>query len=174
MNESTESQEKVFKIGRVYRLYSDELSYIGSTNKTLNQRLSEHKCDFKRYNCSSSAIIETGNYKIELLAEFQNIPERKLRKVEQEFIDKTDCINKYYSYREIIDGKFYCKICKKNIYGGTGHHITSHEQSNRHQQNSYNQQMIDWNQRFPNKKIKTKLSIIKKKIKINLTKKISP
>lgn len=179
MIEVTESQEKIFEIGRVYRLYSDEYNYIGSTNKTLKQRLSQHECHYKMFlaghyhECDSFLIIETGKYQIELLAEFQNIPERNLRKIEQECIDKTDCINEKHSYRKIINGNYYCEFCKKNI-DASGGHIVQHEKRKKHQQNSYNQQMIEWNKKFPHKKIKTKLSIIKKKIKINLTKKFSP
>lgn len=176
MIEATENQEKVFKIGRVYRLYNDELNYIGSTSLTLNNRLSQHESHYKMYldgkdhPRDSFLIIQNGNYKIELLAEFQNIPERKLREIEQEFIDKTDCVNYNCSYREIINGKWYCKYCNSliKIIGGT---ISRHEKSKTHQKNY-------WNKKYPNKIFKTKLSIIKKKlktrIKINLTKKISP
>tara|TARA_Y100000034_G_C6702119_1_gene309716 strand:- start:380 stop:673 length:294 start_codon:yes stop_codon:yes gene_type:complete len=64
-------------IGRIYRLvdHDNDMIYIGSTTKTLDQRLGKHKTDFKRWlkgtgdYRTSFLVLESENYSIELLEE---------------------------------------------------------------------------------------------------------
>ncbi len=77
-----------------YRIHSPNhpQSYIGSTTQPLKRRLSQHKTN---KDCSSIHIINSGgNPCIELLEciEECNIELRKT--IEQEYIEKYDCINK--------------------------------------------------------------------------------
>jgi predicted GIY-YIG superfamily endonuclease len=67
--------------------------YIGST-KNIIHRLYQHKT----LNCSSCPIIERGNYTTIILEQFENINTVDLRKKEQEYISKLECINKNNAY----------------------------------------------------------------------------
>ena len=72
-------------MARVYRIVGDNGVYIGSTNKTLNRRLSVHKNESNT--CVSKQLI---NPKIELIEECTE-EDRYIR--EQYWIDNTECVN---------------------------------------------------------------------------------
>jgi hypothetical protein len=63
--------------------------YIGSTTQTLKDRMKCHRHRAKF--CSSSRIIERGNYIYDVLEEVDD--NDKLREREQYYLDTTECIN---------------------------------------------------------------------------------
>jgi hypothetical protein len=106
-------------IGMIYKI-SDNTSeriYIGSTIKTLQQRLSQHKCHYKSYLAGKSTTNITSverlknDYGIELLEEvhFQN--KSQLHERECYFINK---------YADKCKPNAYNKV-SKNIYGKKYH-----------------------------------------------------
>jgi predicted GIY-YIG superfamily endonuclease len=99
--------DKIFEIGRVYRICSDStpLVYIGSTTQTLEQRFKNHQSGYDswlgslgrglmRNYISSYEIFKWGDARIELIETMQFKPLSKLRKREYELISSTEnCIN---------------------------------------------------------------------------------
>ena len=79
--------------------------YIGSTTKTLNHRLSEHKSDYKRYinnehnNVTSFKILENNDYKIELVEYFPCNNKKELEIRERYYIENIECVNKFIPTR---------------------------------------------------------------------------
>lgn len=130
--------------GSIYKITSPntDMVYIGSTEKTLNSRLSKHIYDMKRKNSSSRHVLEKGDFKIELIEEVYVESKDDLRKIEQNWIEKTpNAVNKirafdfnpkesqknnYTKYNErnrefrnksFRDKKHYCKLCDCTITG---------------------------------------------------------
>lgn len=62
--------------------------YVGSTNQTINQRMSTHKS--KNNMCSSKEIIKNNDYEVSIIEECINDVKQKR---EQYYIDKLDCVN---------------------------------------------------------------------------------
>jgi hypothetical protein len=88
-----------YQQGKIYKLWSPSknLVYYGSTVQTLSQRLGGHIRDNNRrgkYFCSSSKIIECGDYKIELVEAYPCNNKQQLFKKEGEYIKNNECINK--------------------------------------------------------------------------------
>ena len=87
--------------GRIYKITSAQTDniYIGSTTKSLERRLSNHKSDYKRYlnnkthYKSGYDIVKFDDAKIELIEEkeFETKDEMFLR--ERHFIEQNKCIN---------------------------------------------------------------------------------
>jgi hypothetical protein len=96
--------------GIIYKIICNETNecYVGSTQQSLNQRMSVHKCLAKN-SCSSKQIIERNNYKAEIIEAVNYGDDKKiLRQKEREWSDKLDCVNKirpYASQREKQDSK---------------------------------------------------------------------
>ena len=89
--------------------------YIGSTNsRLLSHRIATHKY---RMNCSSSQILERGNYKYYLLEEVE-VSQRYDR--EQYYMDITDkCINKHRAIGGFIRKEYNKEHYKfKTSWGG--------------------------------------------------------
>jgi hypothetical protein len=67
-----------FQNAKIYKIIDNtsDLIYIGSTCKTLNQRLKKHEYDYKQYIdrkyhfVTSFKIIQHNNYRIELIKIF--------------------------------------------------------------------------------------------------------
>ena len=73
----------------IYKLFVEEcdLCYIGSTFRTLEKRLQEHK----RKDCSSKTLFEIGEVQIELL----EICEKENRLIRERYwIENSNCVNK--------------------------------------------------------------------------------
>jgi len=97
--------------GFVYAIksHNTDLVYVGSTHKTIKRRLTQHRCDFKRFNAgkyrnvSVFQIIELGDYYIEVLESFEDIEKIPLKKRENHFIDISNSVNikKAYNPRKI-------------------------------------------------------------------------
>jgi len=102
--------------GKIYKLIckKEKLIYIGSTTRTLNLRLSEHKQLKKSNTCVSKKIIENGDYQIILLELYPCMCKRELEKREQEWIEQFDCINLQRSYRSEEERKEYKKEYYRN------------------------------------------------------------
>jgi len=93
-----------YQNGKIYKLYSPSknLVYYGSTVQTLSQRLGGHIRDNNRrakHFCSSSEIIECGDYKIELVEAYPCNNKQQLLKKEGEYIKNNECINKFVAGR---------------------------------------------------------------------------
>jgi len=80
-------------VGIVYRIFYDDLSYIGSTIN-LTKRMWNHRC--KRKNCSSKKIM-CYDYAVEVLAEIyyvENKNDINLLNLEREYMEQYNCVNK--------------------------------------------------------------------------------
>ena len=79
--------------GKIYRIVCNETGeqYIGSTTESLSRRLSGHK---RRGDCTSSQIIERGNYKIVLIEECACDNKEQLNRRERHFIETMECVNR--------------------------------------------------------------------------------
>jgi len=107
------------KTGYIYSLTcsNPNLIYYGSTTKTLNDRLSQHKYDFKNNKCvSSKKLFEWGNIKINMLEEIEFKEKNELLEREAYYIKNLKCVNKRIPNRTnkewITDNKD--KIKQKN------------------------------------------------------------
>ena len=75
--------------------------YYGSTKQTINERLSNHKSEYKRflkgergyYYCSSFEIIKNNDYRIELLESCFHVPH--MIEMETYYFDNFKCVNIY-------------------------------------------------------------------------------
>ena len=98
---------------KIYQLTSEKenFNYIGKTVETLNQRLSNHKSDYKQWQRgtrhwnSSYLISKHDDVKIELIEEVNN------SLWEHFWIQNSDCCNKY-SNQELFIHKAKCNHCK--------------------------------------------------------------
>ena len=95
----------------IYRINNSETCYIGQTIKTLNERWSNHKNDYKRfinrsYHWSSSYIMFMNDEEptIEILEEGEFDSEEHLRAVETSYIMANDCCNQ----RQQFENKKEC------------------------------------------------------------------
>ena len=78
-------------MGLIYEIVCNETGdrYIGSTKQTLPQRMANHRQ--KKYSsCVSKSIIDRNNFVVNILETVEN---EILRKIEQEWIVKVNCIN---------------------------------------------------------------------------------
>ena len=79
---------------------SNQNVYIGSTCKTLKERLSQHKSNYKSYlnglyhNVTSFDIIKNNDYKIESIENCNIKTKQELFARERYFIENNECINK--------------------------------------------------------------------------------
>jgi len=89
--------------GKIYRIVDNTNGdvYIGSTTKKyLSDRLSEHRCDYKRFlkgkknNCRSGDIIKNGDFNIILIENYPCNSKKELTARERYFIENNKCINK--------------------------------------------------------------------------------
>jgi len=96
------------KLGKIYKIIDDTNGniYIGSTTRTLNQRLSVHKCKYNRYlNCkdddytTSFEIIKNNDYRIELIKYVIYKDRKELYQRERYYIENNECINKVIPLR---------------------------------------------------------------------------
>ena len=102
ISEIAEVSEEIYEIGRIYKLVSDNgLVYIGSTKRTLEDRLSGHRSNYKRYlnekkiNITSNKLFEGGAVvKIELIEEHKRIRKVDLHKREGYHMSLNECVNR--------------------------------------------------------------------------------
>lgn len=88
---------------KIYKIIDNSLNliYVGSTRKTLKQRLSQHEADYRGYIKGSSnyvtsfSIIQHGNYNIELIEEILDCENKDQIKARERFyIESLPCVNK--------------------------------------------------------------------------------
>ena len=81
--------------GYIYKLYNDKGDYYGSTiRENLKLRLAEHKyISKKNKNCGSKLLFEFGKVFISLIKVVDVSDETALKIVEQDYINKFDCVN---------------------------------------------------------------------------------
>jgi len=119
--------------GKIYKIISDSTDkiYIGSTVKTLKERLEIHENDYekwfnsdfiKKYYCTSFEILKYGDYKIELIEEYPCSCRSELLKHEgfYQVKDFYKCVNTLISCSrprttKIDDNVFYTCYCGKKI-----------------------------------------------------------
>ena len=106
--------------GKIYKIVCNKtgLIYIGSTFRTLEQRLKEHEDDCKRYFnkkskhlISSLYVIFNNDYYIELIENFSCKNRKELHEKEYYYIDNIQCIN---THRNSMDSKQY-NIHRENM-----------------------------------------------------------
>jgi len=91
------------------------LKYIGSTVKTLNERLYNHIYALKKgENISSKIIINNQNYIINLLEEYPCNSKKELLFRERYFIENNECVNKKVPIREKKEQKELDKKYREN------------------------------------------------------------
>jgi hypothetical protein len=89
----------VYTTAFVYNITNGAENYIGSTEKTLEERLKKHENCFKCYlegkyhYVSSFEIIKKGNYRIELLEECNVNTTHELRIIEGTYQQEMGCVN---------------------------------------------------------------------------------
>jgi len=91
-----------YQQSKIYKLWSPSknLVYYGSTVQSLAQRLTKHKCNYKRYNddntksyLTSYLVLDCEDYKIELVEDYPCNNRQQLLKKEGEYIKNNECIN---------------------------------------------------------------------------------
>ena len=87
--------------------------YIGSTIQPIKKRMKCHRNGGGKWSCSSSRIIERGNYMYDVLEEVDD--NDKLREREQYYLDTTECINIANSFTSIESKKEKVNICKRRF-----------------------------------------------------------
>ena len=93
--------------GKIYKIVCNITGevYIGSTTKTLNERLRTHEYDYTHFLRGSSNfvssfnIIERGDYRIELIEECEVESKDELRRIEGQYQRDFDCVNKQIAGR---------------------------------------------------------------------------
>ena len=107
-----------YQNAKIYKIVDNtsDAIYIGSTYKTLQQRLKKHEADYKRFKAgkqhfiTSFKILENNDYKIELIKLYPcntkpelNLEEGKI--IKQFRNDKLNIVNKYVAGR--TDAAYY-------------------------------------------------------------------
>jgi len=114
--------------GKIYKIvdYVSGDVYIGSTTQSLKRRRQKHVSDSKNYGkirngrvikYSSHFIIMKNDYVISLLESYPCNNKDELRIREQEWIDKTECINTQRAYRTKEQASEQNKKCWKSRNG---------------------------------------------------------
>ena len=90
-----------YKNGKIYKITDNTNGniYYGSTQKTLNRRLSDHKYDYKRREKegnvrTSSSIICNNDFTMELVEDYPCNSRKELEERESYYINNFECINK--------------------------------------------------------------------------------
>ena len=119
--------------------------YIGSTCDSLNQRLSKHKCAYKRFkkglfnNIKSFDILKNDNYKIELLENCNIKTKQELLSRERYFIENNECLNKNIPGRTLKDFQQYQKDYREsNKDKAKGYYVENKDKLIKSQKEYYN------------------------------------
>ncbi len=91
-------EDTKYQQGKIYKIVCNITNeiYIGSTIKTLNDRLCLHRLD---KHCVSRNIIERGDYKIELIKNYPCNSKYELEEEEAQYIRNNTCINTQIPHR---------------------------------------------------------------------------
>jgi len=113
MSENNIKKPEFYKNGKIYRIVCNITGeqYIGSTCKTLKQRLQQHKSSYKGYKdgkgnyITSFKILEKGNFDIVLIEDFPCERKELLNARERFYIESMTCVNKCSPNKFIEMGK---------------------------------------------------------------------
>jgi len=110
-----------YSTGKIYKIVCNKtgLVYIGSTYRSLEDRIKEHAYGCKRYlekksnaSVSSIYVIYYNDYKIELIESYPCSNKKELEEKEYYYISQIDCVNSMrlqkssiYSHLQFIDNK---------------------------------------------------------------------
>jgi hypothetical protein len=89
-----------YSLGKIYRITGNGVSYIGSTIQPLNERLTQHKYDYRKYlkgkyhYTTSYECVSDENCVIELIENYPCNNKTELERREGEIIQATECVNK--------------------------------------------------------------------------------
>lgn len=99
-------------IARIYKITNaDMLPYIGSTTRTLKQRLGDHRT---AKDCSAVTLLN-GNESIILLEEFEYLNEIEIKIKEQYYLDLIPNCNQVRAYNSVEDTlKYHAEYREKN------------------------------------------------------------
>ena len=127
---------------KIYKLVdnTNDNIYIGSTCQSLQRRLQNHECDYKRFlkglhnNVRSFDIIKNNDYKIELLENCNIKTEDELKTRERYYIEHNECTNKNVPGRTTkeyyIDNKNKILEHKKDYYNDNKEKIKASARTN--------------------------------------------
>ena len=139
------------KIYKIVSSSSDKI-YIGSTTRTLAQRLSKHVCDYrvylagKRHYVTSFDIISFGDYSIQLISNhvLENKEQLLLLEGKQIMLYRDVCVNmtipgrtrqeQYHQY--YLDNKETIKHRKTQSYTCECNETITHQEISRHQRSA--------------------------------------
>ena len=99
--------EQIYSVGRVYAIksHNSDKVYIGSTTKTLDERLDGHIQKYGQYlkgkvkHITSFDVLKDEKVYIELVEEYEQLTRSDLFKHEGEYIKKLECVNKVVAGR---------------------------------------------------------------------------
>ena len=114
-------------LGYVYKIFHNSLSmlpYIGSTCQCLSSRLNQHRTDYRRFLRGKASYIsifklfgdhDLRDFKIIELERLNIDDKQELRKCEDEWIGKIECVNKNRAYTGITKDEYNKIYYKKNV-----------------------------------------------------------
>lgn len=134
---------------KIYKLINSitGLIYIGSTTRSLENRLSSHVSDYKRYQAgkttfiTSYLVLEGGNYSIELIEEYPCESSESLKQREGYYIRQMTCVNKNIAGRNDRD---YYSDNKDRIMKYRSDHISEYKQYQQEWRESNKEYNRDW------------------------------
>jgi len=104
MDDDKRRNQKDFSRAKIYRITLDnsDLVYYGSTCQTLSQRMTGHRCNYKRWNkdknsqsyCTSYVLFDLGTPIITLVEDSPCERGEQLYARERHFIENNNCVNK--------------------------------------------------------------------------------
>lgn len=124
-----------YENGKIYRLdcLNTGETYIGSTTRSLTERLAEHVRKCKQLNrITSHKVIEGGNYRIELIELFPCETKEQLNAREGYFIRTNKCVNK------VTPGR-----TKEEHYKDNHEHFKTYRETHKDEKKAYNEKHKD-------------------------------
>ena len=130
----SKTELKYLNHGKIYKIICNVtgMVYYGSTIKSLKQRLTKHKSDYKQYlngnyrYTTSFKIIENGDYNIYLVEDYRCLNKKQLESIERVYIENYKCINKCVVGRT-----------NKEYYQDNKDKIKEYYENNKHKINEY-------------------------------------
>jgi len=134
---------------KIYKIIdnTNDNVYIGSTCKTLKERLISHKCSYNRFlkglynNVKSFDIIKNNDYHIELLENCNIKTKQELFQRERYYIENNECLNKVIPGRSRIETiKAYNEANKdkqREYYEANKDKIKAYNEANKDKQREY-------------------------------------
>lgn len=93
--------------GKIYKIWSPStgLTYIGSTTQSLSKRMGQHRISFRQYKkgkygyTTSFKVLQKEDHRIDLIETCSCSSKEELNKLEGQWIQKTECVNKMIAGR---------------------------------------------------------------------------